>query len=57
MATDGKGGSIQDRGQHVSTEGVAGDSGQKHIKPNPNLGREAVPASKPDADISSERKS
>jgi hypothetical protein len=57
MATDGKGGSIEERGQHVSREGVAGDSGQRHITPNPKLGREAVPASAPDADISTERKS
>jgi hypothetical protein len=55
MATDENGGLIQDREQHVSTEGVAGDSGQKHITPNPNLGCEAVPASKRNSDIETER--
>jgi hypothetical protein len=52
-----KGGSLEERGQHRSTEGAPGDTGQKHIVPNPKLGREAVPASKPGADIETERKS
>ena len=55
--SDGKGGSLEDRGQHKSTEGVAGDSGQRHITPNPRLGRESVPASPKDGDINTERKS
>ena len=55
--SDSKGGSLEERGQHKSTDGAPGDTGQKHITPNPRLGREAVPASPKDGDINTERKS
>jgi hypothetical protein len=38
-------------GQHVSNEGVSGDSGQRHITRDPNLGKAPVPPSKPADDI------
>jgi hypothetical protein len=40
-------------GQHRSSGGGAPNSGIKTIVRNPNLGKEAVPASSPSADISS----
>ena len=53
----GKGGSLEERGQHRSTEGAPGDTGQKHITPNPKLGQSIVPPAPANADISTERKS
>ena len=44
-------------GQHVDTPGGTADNGQKETPRDPDLGKKAVPASKPDSDISSERKS
>jgi hypothetical protein len=55
--SDGKGGSIQDRGQHVGTPGGTADNGQKETPRDPKLGREAVPASPKDGDVNTERKS
>ena len=44
--SDGHGGSVQDRGQHVS-DGAAQNNGQPTVTRDPKLGREAVPAGKP----------
>ena len=55
MATDG--GTVQDRGQGPIVDGPAPDNGQRTIVHPANLGKVAVPASRPNADISTERKS
>jgi hypothetical protein len=57
MATDGKGGSLSDRGQHSDLGGSPPNSGQRNTPRDPDLGKKAVPASDPSADISTERKS
>ena len=55
MATDG--GSVTERGEGPIADGPAPDNGQRTIVRNPNLGREAVPASPRRADISTEKES
>jgi hypothetical protein len=52
--SNGHGGSVTERGQHISNEGVSGDSGQRHITRDSELGKKAVPPSKPTADISTQ---
>jgi hypothetical protein len=43
-------------GQHVGTPGGTADNGQKETPRDPELGKKAVPASKPGSDIETERK-